>query len=113
MGQDMPPGSEWPVAMRGQGGPLARVKKGKLPIPTPQEIIKDKLKELALKYGWDAAKWAWNKLTDDLNKPGMWDQLQQEAAKKQKQLAAKKGGGGGAVVALAFLVLATKKKRRR
>lgn len=98
----------------GQGTALVKRKKGGGLIPTPQEVIKDKLKELALKYGWDAAKWAWKKLRDELDSPGVWDKLKDEAEKKQKQIAAKKrGGGGGALVALAFLVFATKKKRRR
>jgi len=81
----------------GQGGPLARIKKGKLPIPTPQEIVKDKLKELALEHGWDAVKWAWREVSAPLKQ-------------KQKPSAI---GGGGALVALALVVMATKKGKRR
>ncbi len=82
----------------GQGGPLARVKKGKLPIPTPQEILKDKLKELALEHGWDALKWAWRELPKPITR---------------KSKPASASGGGGALVALALVVLATKKGKRR
>lgn len=102
MGQGMPPGAEWPLAMR---GPIERVKKGKLPIPTPQEIIKDKLKELILRHGWDALKWGWDELTA---KPDLIEQLKKKH--EQKQLG--KGSGGGALVALAVVALATKRKRR-
>lgn len=79
------------------GGPIDRIKKGKLPIPTPGEIVKDKLKELALEHGWDALKWAWK-------------QVKKPVSTKKKLPAA---GGGGAIVALALVALATKKKRRR
>lgn len=88
--------------MDDMSGPIERVKKGKLPIPTPQEIVKDKLKELALEYGWDAVKWGYQKAKEAL-KP----------LPKAKKPTKGTAGGGGALVALALVALATKKKRRR
>lgn len=79
-----------------EGGPIERVKKGKLPIPTPQQIIKETLTELAAEHGWDALKWAWNNIKKPL--------------KKKKPAAP---AGGGALVVIALVALATKKKRRR
>lgn len=81
----------------GQANPIARVKKGKLPIPTPGEIVKDKLKELALEHGWDALKWAWQQVKKPIT--------------KKKQLPAAKGGG--AIVVLALLAATSAKKKRR
>jgi len=80
------------------GGPIERVKKGKLPIPTPQEIIKDKLKQLAVEHGWDALKWAWREVKKPL---------------QTTKPAADGGGGGGALVALALVAMATSKKKKR
>jgi len=71
---------------------------GQLPIPSPADILKDKLKQLAIEYGSDALSWAWDSLTKKVTPP--------------KPLPAA-STGSGALVALALLALATKKKKRR
>jgi len=38
-------------------------------IPTPAELVKDALKQLALEHGWPALKWAWEKVTENQMKP--------------------------------------------
>jgi hypothetical protein len=88
-------------AIEGQANPIARIKKGKLPIPTPHELVKDKLKELALEHGWDALKWAYKNVT----KP-----LRSTPTPTPKAAA---GGGGGAIALIALLAIASTKKGGR
>ena len=69
-------------------------------IPTPAELVKDALKQLALEHGWPALKWAWEKVTEN-----QIDQMNPKAKPK-------------ASLALPFLIAAvaidsSKRKRRR
>lgn len=64
-------------------------------VPTPQEIIKDAIKSLVMKYGGEAVDAVVDKLRG-----------------KKKALPPGKGGGGGAVLVLLALAASSGKKRR-
>jgi len=71
---------------------------GDSPIPTPAELAKDALKQLALEHGWPALKWAWNKVTEN--------QMKKPKPKPS-------GSGVGALLLAAVVLQGVKKQRGR